>query len=60
MGRKSTGRHKIIDGKRFFRYRVGLTKREADSLGRSLKKEGRYFVRVLPHEGMWAVYCRDK
>ncbi len=54
------GRHKVIDGKEFFRYRVRLTKDEADSLGRKLKQEGRYFVRVLPHAGMWAVYCREK
>ncbi len=58
MARKGTGRHKIIDGKEFFRYRVGLTKREADSMSEDLQE--RYFVRVLPHKGKWAVYCREK
>ncbi|KKM25408.1 hypothetical protein LCGC14_1595210 [marine sediment metagenome] len=52
------GRHKVIDGKRFFRYRVGLTKREADSMSDDLQE--RYLVRVLPHKGKWAVYCREK
>lgn len=52
------GRHKVIDGKRFFRYRVGLTKREADNMSDDLQE--RYLVRVLPHKGKWAVYCREK
>ncbi len=58
MGPKLSGRHMMIDGKKFFRYRVGLTKREADSMSEELQE--RYFVRVLPHKGKWAVYCREK
>ncbi len=58
MAKPQSGRHKIIDGKEFFRYRVGLTKQEADSMAVDLKE--RYFVRVLPHKDKWAVYCREK
>ncbi len=57
---KASGRHKVIGGKRFFRYRVGLSHDAAKKMAKDLRETGRYFVRIQRHEGDWAVYCRDK
>ncbi len=57
---KMTGRHKMIGGEKFWRYRVGLTEAAAKSLGKELRKTGRYYVRVQMHEGKYAVYCRER
>ncbi len=54
------GRHKVIGGKRFWRYRVDLSHDEAIRLGKELRATGRYFVRIQRHEGKWAVYCLEK
>ncbi len=52
-----TGRHKIIDGKRFFKFKIFPTKAAANRKAKELRDSGRYLVRVQADDGQWAIFC---
>ena len=60
MAKAKSGRHRIFNGKQYFKYRIIASKREAQKLVKELRESGRHFVRLVAEDNPWAVYCLEK